>query len=48
MMERPRTFNDCLAEFLTEERAERPTEAEIEDEKRAAGGEPLGASASES
>jgi pimeloyl-ACP methyl ester carboxylesterase len=45
MMERPQTFNDCLAEFLSEESDDRPTESSLEDDKRAAGGEPLGASA---
>ena len=43
MMERPQTFNDCLMEFLAEERAEQPSEGELEDRKRAGGEEPLGA-----
>jgi pimeloyl-ACP methyl ester carboxylesterase len=43
MMERPQTFNDCLVEFLGEERAGRPSEADLEDAKRAGGEEPLGA-----
>jgi pimeloyl-ACP methyl ester carboxylesterase len=47
MMERPQTFNDCLMEFLGEERAERPDESALEDAKRAAGEEPLGAGSSE-
>jgi pimeloyl-ACP methyl ester carboxylesterase len=46
MMERPQTFNDCLMEFVTEERAARPSEGELEDAKRAGGEEPLGAGAS--
>jgi pimeloyl-ACP methyl ester carboxylesterase len=37
MMERPQTFNDCVAQFLGEERAERPDEAELERSKSAAG-----------
>jgi pimeloyl-ACP methyl ester carboxylesterase len=41
MMERPQTFNDTLVEFLGEERAERPTEEELEGLKRAGGEEPL-------
>ena len=41
MMERPQTFNDCLAEFLAEEREERPSEEQLEDSKRAGGEEPL-------
>lgn len=41
MMERPQAFNDCLAEFLAGERAERPSEEELEDAKRAAGEQPL-------
>jgi pimeloyl-ACP methyl ester carboxylesterase len=45
MMERPQTFNDCLAEFLSEEREQRPSEGELEESKRAGGEEPLGASA---
>jgi pimeloyl-ACP methyl ester carboxylesterase len=45
MMERPQTFNDTLIEFLAEESAERPSEGELEDSKRAGGEEPLGASA---
>ena len=45
MMERPQTFNDCLVEFLHEERDERPSESELEDSKRAGGEEPLGAGA---
>ena len=45
MMERPGTFNDCLLDFLAEERDERPSEASLEDAKRAGGEEPLGASA---
>jgi pimeloyl-ACP methyl ester carboxylesterase len=43
MMERPQTFNDCLMEFLSEEREERPSETSLEDAKRAGGEEPLGA-----
>jgi len=43
MMERPQTFNDCLVEFLLEERDEQPSEGELEDTKRAGGEEPLGA-----
>src|SRR5215204_2240409 len=43
MMERPQTFNDCLMEFLAEERAEQPSEGELEDRKRAGGEEALGA-----
>ena len=45
MMERPQTYNDCLAEFLGEEREERPDEEQLEQSKRAGGEEPLGASA---
>ena len=45
MMERPQTFNDTLLEFLGEEREERPSEAQLEDAKRAGGEEPLGAGA---
>ena len=41
MMERPQTFNDVLAEFLAEERAERPSEEELEESKRAGGEQPL-------
>jgi pimeloyl-ACP methyl ester carboxylesterase len=33
MMERPQTFNDCLVEFLGEEVAERPSEADLEAAK---------------
>jgi hypothetical protein len=43
MMERPQTFNDCLMEFIGEEVAERPSEGQLEDAKRAGGEEPLGA-----
>jgi pimeloyl-ACP methyl ester carboxylesterase len=35
MMERPRTFNDMLIDFLAEERSEQPSEAEIESSKAA-------------
>jgi pimeloyl-ACP methyl ester carboxylesterase len=45
MMERPQTFNDCLVQFLAEERSGRPSEGDLEDAKRAGGEEPLGASA---
>jgi pimeloyl-ACP methyl ester carboxylesterase len=45
MMERPQTFNDCMVEFISEERGERPSEQDLEDSKRAGGEEPLGASA---
>ena len=45
MMERPQTFNDCLAEFLAEEGDERPSEQDLEESKRAGGEEPLGAGA---
>jgi pimeloyl-ACP methyl ester carboxylesterase len=48
MMERPGTFNDCLVDFLSEERAERPSEGELEDAKRAGGEEPLGAGSASS
>lgn len=41
MMERPQTFNDCLAQFLLEERSERPSEEDLEESKRAGGGQPL-------
>ena len=44
MMERPQTFNDLLVDFLGEEAAERPSERELEDAKRAGGEEPLSAS----
>jgi pimeloyl-ACP methyl ester carboxylesterase len=37
MMERPQTFNDCVAQFLGEERAERPSEGELERSKSATG-----------
>jgi pimeloyl-ACP methyl ester carboxylesterase len=43
MMERPQTFNDLLMEFLAEEGVDRPSEADLEDAKRAGGEEPLGA-----
>jgi pimeloyl-ACP methyl ester carboxylesterase len=43
MMERPQTFNDCLVQFLAEERSEQPSEGDLEDAKRAGGEEPLGA-----
>ena len=42
MMERPQTFNDGLVEFLSEERAARPSEGELEDAKRRGGEEALG------
>lgn len=41
MMERPQTFNDCLADFLAEERTERPSEEQLEESKRAGGEQPL-------
>ena len=47
MMERPEKFNDCLVEFLREEAAERPSESELEERKRAGGEQPLGPSAAE-
>jgi hypothetical protein len=48
MMERPQTFNDCLMEFLAQERGERPSERELEERKRAGGGEVLGAGSASS
>ena len=45
MMERPQTFNDCVVEWLSSEVADRPSEGELEESKRAGGEEPLGASA---
>jgi pimeloyl-ACP methyl ester carboxylesterase len=44
MMERPQRFNDLLVDFLREEVAERPSEQDLEDRKRAGGEEPLSAS----
>jgi len=46
MMERPQTFNDCLVQFLSDEREEQPSETSLEEAKRAGGEEPLGAGAS--
>jgi pimeloyl-ACP methyl ester carboxylesterase len=43
MIERPQTFNDCVADWLREEQDERPSEGELEDAKSARGEEPLGA-----
>lgn len=45
MMERPQAFNDCVAQWLSEEGADRPSESDLEDVKRAGGEEPLGQSA---